>query len=78
MLDTTPFALHSTELESDPQKRALSVLEWILCSLKSQFYIGHDVKVGMRKPLNALLGELFFGQWTDEASTVRMISEQVR
>ncbi|KIW24689.1 uncharacterized protein PV07_10390 [Cladophialophora immunda] len=72
-----PSLFIAPTLESDPQNRALRVLEWILCSLKSQFYIGQDVKVGMRKPLNAFLGELFFGQWTDEASAVRMISEQV-
>jgi hypothetical protein len=29
-------------------------------------------------PLNAFLGELFFGEWTDEKSTARIISEQVR
>ncbi|KAK3996554.1 hypothetical protein QBC44DRAFT_402070 [Cladorrhinum sp. PSN332] len=31
----------------------------------------------MRKPLNAFLGELFFGHWSDGTSTARMITEQV-
>jgi hypothetical protein len=73
-----PSLFISPTLETDPQKRALRVLQWILCSLISQFYVGQDVNAGMRKPLNAFLGELFFGQWNDERSTARMISEQVR
>jgi hypothetical protein len=51
---------------------------WMLFSLKSQFYIRQDVNAGMRKPLNAFLGELFFNKWTDEKSTARIILEQVR
>lgn len=73
-----PSFLAAIAVEADPQKRALRVLQWFLCSLKSQFYMGQDVNVGIKKPLNAFLGELFFGQWTDDTSTVRMISEQVR
>jgi oxysterol-binding protein-related protein 9/10/11 len=56
----------------------LCVLKWILCSLRSQFYVRQDVNAGMRKPLNAFLGELFFGKWTDDTSTAQIITEQVR
>lgn len=73
-----PSLLAAPASESDPKKRALSVLKWILCSLRSQFYVRQDVNAGMRKPLNAFLGELFFGQWSDDTSTARIITEQVR
>ncbi|KAF3914919.1 hypothetical protein ABW20_dc0108076 [Dactylellina cionopaga] len=63
--------------EPDAQKRALLVLKWFLHSLRSQFYIGLDSNIGMRKPLNAFLGELFLSQWTDEVSTTHIITEQV-
>ncbi|KAK4203560.1 hypothetical protein QBC40DRAFT_274522 [Triangularia verruculosa] len=72
-----PSVFTSAALETNPEKRALAVLRWIMSSLKSQFYIGQDEKASMRKPLNAFLGELFFGHWTDETSTARMITEQV-
>ena len=64
--------------ESDPQKRALLVLKWFLSSLKSQQYAGRSEKDGVKKPLNAFLGELFLGHWMDGNGTTRLISEQVR
>ncbi|KAF3160410.1 hypothetical protein TWF225_011973 [Orbilia oligospora] len=63
--------------EPDAQKRALLILRWFLHSLRSQFYIGVDSDAGMRKPLNAFLGELFLAQWTDEVSTTHIVTEQV-
>lgn len=65
-------------LEPDPQKRALLILKWVLSSLRTQFYVTRDEKAGIKKPLNAFLGELFFGQFTDDAATVYALSEQVR
>lgn len=64
--------------EPDPEKRALLVLKWILCSLKAELYIGRDANAGIKKPLNAFLGELFFGNWKDDTgATSNVISEQV-
>lgn len=64
--------------ESDPEKRALLVLKWFLGSLKSQQYAGRSEAEGVKKPLNAFLGELFLGHWDTEYGRTRLISEQVR
>ncbi|KAI9660784.1 MAG: hypothetical protein M1831_003476 [Alyxoria varia] len=56
----------------DPAERALAVLKNFLCSLKTQTYVGTSEEDGAKKPLNAFLGELFFGQ-LDES---QLISEQ--
>jgi oxysterol-binding protein-related protein 9/10/11 len=63
--------------EPDPQKRALLVLRWFLSALKQQYYVGRDVKDGVKKPLNAFLGEIFLASWTDGVATTEVISEQV-
>ena len=62
---------------SDPATRALLVLKWFLCSLRNQQYAGREPSSGVKKPLNAFLGELFLGQWKDECGTTRIVSEQV-
>ena len=64
--------------EEKEEKRALLVLKWFLGSLRNQQYAGRKVEDGVKKPLNAFLGELFLGSWNDEASgESRLISEQV-
>ncbi|KAL2069933.1 hypothetical protein VTL71DRAFT_14612 [Oculimacula yallundae] len=72
-----PALFVAPALESDPQIRALLVLKWILCSLRTQFYVGNNKATGLKKPLNAFLGELFMAQWTDDAATTKTITEQV-
>jgi hypothetical protein len=62
--------------EPDPAKRALLVLRWYLTSLKNQQYGGRDEEEGVKKPLNAFLGELFLASWESEGTT-RLVSEQV-
>ncbi|KAI9690107.1 MAG: Oxysterol binding protein [Bogoriella megaspora] len=63
--------------EKDPQKRALLVLKWFLSTLKQQ-YSSRNEKLGSeKKPLNPFLGELFLGEWKDEAGTTKLVSEQV-
>ncbi|KAK8043360.1 hypothetical protein PG993_005790 [Apiospora rasikravindrae] len=74
--------------EPDPARRALLVLENFLCSLKGQVYTAAsaegDSDGGVKKPLNAFLGELFLGAFVDgdgdgddEKDTTQLISEQV-
>jgi len=48
-----------------------------LACLKRQQYAGQDVDAGIKKPLNAFLGELFFAEWDDEGSVTKLVSEQV-
>lgn len=73
-----PSNLVAPASEPDPEKRALLVLRWFLASLKRQQYAGRDEKDGVKKPLNAFLGELFFAQWKDESGITKLVSEQVR
>ena len=73
-----PSIFLAPAFEPDPQKRALLVLKWFLSSLKSQQYAGKSPEAGVKKPLNAFLGELFLGQWDDENGVTRLVSEQVR
>jgi oxysterol-binding protein-related protein 9/10/11 len=48
-----------------------------LGALKQQYYVGRDVKDGVKKPLNAFLGEVFLASWSDDTATTEVISEQV-
>jgi hypothetical protein len=60
------------------EQRALLVLKWFLGSLKNQQYAGRKEADGVKKPLNAILGELFFGKWIDEGiGETRLVAEQV-
>lgn len=54
------------------------VLKWILVALRAQFYIGGDTRSSIKKPLNAFLGELFFGEWNDSTARVKLTCEQIR
>lgn len=66
--------------EEDPAQRALLVLENYLCSLKRQTLTttDGDSNSGVKKPLNAFLGELFLGRFEGkDGSTTQLISEQV-
>jgi oxysterol-binding protein-related protein 9/10/11 len=60
----------------------LLVLKWFLAALKQQQYAGRDEKDGVKKPLNAFLGELFLASWDGGEEgvkgTTRLVSEQVR
>lgn len=64
---------------SSPAERALLVLKWFLLSLKRQQYGGRPESEGVKKPLNAFLGELFIASFPDDSSagTTHLISEQV-
>ncbi|EXJ58537.1 hypothetical protein A1O7_05964 [Cladophialophora yegresii CBS 114405] len=61
----------------DPAKRALLVLKWFLSSLRNQQYVGRSEAEGIKKPINAFLGELFLASWEDDAGLTRLVSEQV-
>ena len=62
----------------DPAERALLVLRWFLSSLRNQQYGGRSEAAGVKKPINAFLGEVFLAKWEDEAGLTRLVSEQVR
>ena len=73
-----PYLWAAPALEEDPEKRALLVLKNFLGSLRGQQYAGRKEEDGVKKPLNAFLGELFLGSWnTEELGETRLVSEQV-
>jgi hypothetical protein len=73
-----PYLWASPASEEDPEKRALLVLKNFLGSLRGQQYAGRKEEDGVKKPLNAFLGELFLGSWnTEKLGETRLISEQV-
>jgi len=55
----------------------LAVLKWFLSSLKGQQYAGRDPSDGVKKPLNAFLGEIFTGSCGPENDQTVLVSEQV-
>lgn len=63
--------------EKDPQRRILAVLKWFLSSLRGQQYAGRDPSDGIKKPLNAFLGEVFIGDCGPPDDETKMVAEQV-
>ncbi|KAI7523853.1 Oxysterol-binding protein, partial [Hortaea werneckii] len=63
--------------ERSAEARILAVLKWFLSSLRGQQYAGRDPSDGVKKPLNAFLGELFLGECGREGEECRLVSEQV-
>ncbi|KAF9694540.1 hypothetical protein EKO04_007451 [Ascochyta lentis] len=60
------------------EQRALNVLESFMGALRNQQYAGKSEQEGVKKPLNAFLGELFIGKWEDdELGETRLVAEQV-
>lgn len=63
--------------EESADRRLLAVLKWFLASLKGQQYAGREPNEGVKKPLNAFLGEIFTGSCGAEGEESRLVSEQV-
>lgn len=63
--------------EEDPAKRILAILRWFLASLRGQQYAGREPSQGVKKPLNAFLGELYLGEIGSDDNKTKLVSEQV-
>ncbi|KAF5375418.1 hypothetical protein D9615_008011 [Tricholomella constricta] len=66
----------------DDESRALAVLKWFICTLKGQYTSRNESMGSEKKPLNPVLGELFYGHWPPPASnpkqgTTTLLVEQV-
>jgi hypothetical protein len=73
-----PNLFISQAAEEDAERRALSVLKYFIGTLRNQQYSGRPEKDGVKKPLNAFLGELFLGHWAnEEIGETRLVAEQV-
>src|SRR5690348_2512324 len=66
-----PSVFVAPAASEDPAERALLVLKWFLASLRNQQYGGRSESEGVKKPINAFLGELFLAKWEDEAGLTR-------
>ena len=60
-----------------PEDRIFAVLKWFLASLKGQQYAGRNPSDGVKKPLNAFLGEIFVGSCGPADNETNLVSEQV-
>ncbi|TFY65551.1 hypothetical protein EVG20_g5532 [Dentipellis fragilis] len=62
-----------------PEARALAVLKWFICTLKGQYTSRNEFMGSEKKPLNPVLGELFYGYWPDEFNRgqTNLVVEQV-
>ena len=73
-----PEMFISPSTSDDPAQRALLILKSFLAGMKSQCYMGHTEAEGVKKPLNAFLGELFLGHWnSEELGDTYLCSEQI-
>ncbi|KAG1744441.1 hypothetical protein EDB19DRAFT_1849545 [Suillus lakei] len=62
------------------QARALSVLKWFISTLKGQYTSRNESMGSEKKPLNPVLGELFYGYWPANAARggkTTLVVEQV-
>lgn len=51
------------------ERRMMQVLRWWISSLRGQQYAGRDPSDGVKKPLNAVLGEVFVASWGGSSSS---------
>ncbi|TKX27314.1 KES1-like protein 1 [Elsinoe australis] len=80
-----PSIFVAPALCASPQDRALLVLKWFLSCLRRQQYGGRPESEGVKKPLNAFLGELFVASFPSpsaegdsvDVGETKLISEQV-
>lgn len=61
------------------EARMLAVLRWFISTLKGQYTSRNDSMGSEKKPLNPVLGELFYGSWPDRngRGETKLIVEQV-
>ncbi|KAI0255600.1 Oxysterol-binding protein [Lactifluus subvellereus] len=62
-----------------PEDRAKRVLKWFVSTLKGQYTSRNETMGSEKKPLNPVLGELFYGHWPDKngRGLTTLIVEQV-
>jgi len=62
-----------------PEERSIAVLKWFISTLKSQYTSRNESMGSEKKPLNPVLGELFYGHWPDKdgRGQTNLVVEQV-
>ncbi|EDR09428.1 uncharacterized protein LACBIDRAFT_319010 [Laccaria bicolor S238N-H82] len=63
----------------DGEDRTLAVLNWFISTLKDQYTSRNESMGSEKKPLNPVLGELFYGNWPDknDRGLTELLVEQV-
>ncbi|TFK37631.1 hypothetical protein BDQ12DRAFT_149207 [Crucibulum laeve] len=61
------------------EDRSLAVLKWFISTLKDQYTTRNEQMGSEKKPLNPVLGELFYGVWPDKSGrgSTSLLVEQV-
>jgi len=59
----------------DNQTRAVAVLKWFVTTLKGQYTSRNESMGSEKKPLNPVLGELFYGHWPSTGKDASSIGE---
>jgi len=74
-----PLVFASISQGTTPLERMERVLRWFICTLKGQYTTRNEKMGSEKKPLNPVLGELFYGFWPDIAGRgeTRLVVEQV-
>lgn len=62
---------------NNPEERMLAVLKWFIVTLSGQYLRREKATGSEKKPLNPILGELFYGSWEGAKGKTTLISEQV-
>lgn len=62
-----------------PDERAKLVLRWFILTLKCQYTTRNEKMGSEKKPLNPILGEVFYGSWPDkdDRGLTSLVVEQV-
>ena len=74
-----PASFVDVQNGATPEERMIAVLRWFIGTLKGQ-YTSRNTSMGSeKKPLNPVLGELFYGNWPaqGELGETTLVSEQV-
>ncbi|KAK7443572.1 Oxysterol-binding protein 4 [Stygiomarasmius scandens] len=65
--------------QTSDEDRVLAVLKWFISTLKGQYTSRNESMGSEKKPLNPVLGELFYGVWPDQngRGQTKLLVEQV-
>lgn len=65
--------------QKSPEEQAIAVLKWFISTLKGQYTSRNETMGSEKKPLNPVLGELFYGTWPDKngRGETELLVEQV-
>ncbi|WFD18351.1 hypothetical protein MCAP1_000553 [Malassezia caprae] len=74
-----PETLKPIQEKGSPEERMIATVRWFIATLKGQYTARNTSMGSEKKPLNPVLGEVFYGNWPDTTGNgeLRLTSEQV-